>query len=87
MILFYEHRSKPRHSDIHSYREHRISVHVDLCVVSIFLIELRQNMNVVPTYVFVRCAVDEYSDVSEKRTATETSQKPPTAHRKDLKRP
>jgi hypothetical protein len=48
----------------------------------LLLAEIRQNMKVVTFYVFLRCAVDECSDVSEKRTATETLQKPLTARHK-----
>jgi hypothetical protein len=39
-------------------------------------------MNFCPFYVFLRCAVDECTDVSEKSTATETLQKSPTARLK-----
>jgi len=72
----------PCHSDTHSYRQHGITVHVELCADWLLLAELRQNMKVGPFYVFLRCAVDECSDVSQKPTATETSQKSPTAHHK-----
>jgi hypothetical protein len=57
-------------------------VHVELCVDWLLLAELRQNMNAGPFYVFLRCALGGCSEVSEKRTATETSQKSPTARRK-----
>jgi hypothetical protein len=57
-------------------------VHVELCVNWILLAELRQNVNVGPFYVFLRCAADGCSDVSQKRAATETSQKSPTARHK-----
>jgi len=46
------------------------------------LAELGQNVNFGPFYGFLRCAVDECSDVSQKRTATETLQKSPTAPHK-----
>ena len=72
----------PCHLDAHSDREHGITVHVELCVVSLFLAELRQNMKFGHFYVFLRRAVYECSDVSEKLIATETSQKLPTAPRK-----
>ena len=78
--ICYALRSKPLSV---RYRQHTITVHVELCVDSLFLAEFRQNMNFGPFYVFLRCAVDEYSDVSEKRTPTETLQKSPTtAHSK-----
>ena len=57
-------------------------MHVELCADWLLLAELRQNVNVGPFYVFLCCAVDKCSDVSEKRTATKTSQKSPTTHRK-----
>ena len=72
----------PCHSDTHSYRQQRITVHVVLCVDWLFLAELRHNMNVGPFYVFLYCAVDGCSDVSEKHTATERLQKSHTASRK-----
>ena len=71
----------PSHFDAHSYRQHGITVHVELCVVSLFLAEHRQNMDFGHFYVFLRCAVDECSDVSVKLIATEMSQKLPTAPR------
>ena len=66
----------PCHSDTHSYRQHTITVDW------LLLAELRQNMNVVPFYVFLHCAVDECYDVSEIGTAFETLQRSPAARRK-----
>jgi hypothetical protein len=57
-------------------------VRVELSVDWILLAEPRQNLDVGPFCGFLRCAVDGFSDVSEKRTATETSQKSPTARHK-----
>ena len=57
-------------------------MHVELCVDSLFLAEIRQNMNVGPSHGFLNCAVDGCSDVSQKRTVAETSQKSPDAHHK-----
>ena len=57
-------------------------MYVELCGDSILLADIRQNVNVFPSYVLLHCAVHECSDVSHKRTATETSQKSPTAHHK-----
>jgi hypothetical protein len=55
-------------------------VHVELLV--LLLAELLQDTKVVPSYVFMHCAVDECSDVSEKNTAAETLQNSTTAHHK-----
>ena len=57
-------------------------MHVELCVDWLLLAELWKNMNVGTFYVFLRCAVDKYADVSEKRTTTETSHKSPTVRHK-----
>ena len=70
------------HCDTHSYRQHGVAVRVELCVDWLLLAELRQNVNGGPFYVFLHCAADGCSDVSEKRTATETLQKSSTARRK-----
>ena len=59
-------------------------MHVELCEDSLFLAEIRQNTSVGPSQGFLNCAVDGCSDVSQKRTVTETSLKSPTAHRKIL---
>jgi hypothetical protein len=80
--LFTHSALNPCHSDTHSYRQHGITVHVELCADWLLLAELWQNVNVCPFYVFLCCAVDKFSDVSEKRTATKTSHKSPTARRK-----
>ena len=72
----------PCHSDTHSYRQHGVALRVELCVDWILLAELRQNVNGGPFCVFLRCAVDGCSDVSEKRTAAETLQKSPNEHYK-----
>ena len=67
----------PCHSDTHSYKQHGINVHVELCADWLLLAELQQNMNFGTFYVFLSCAIDEYSNVSGKGTATETSQNRP----------
>ena len=72
----------PCHFDAHSDRQHVITVHLALCVISLFLAELRQIMKFGHFYVFLCCEIDECSDVSMKLIVTETSQKLPTAPHK-----
>jgi len=72
----------PCHSDTHSYRQHGITVHVELCVDWLLLAELRQNMNGGPFLcISALCSRWIFRRFGETHCRRK-SQKSPTAHHK-----